>query len=90
MTKQGYLGLVGTGLAYMLWFGGIERLKTTPVSCLGLMSPLVATLMGFIVLHQTLMPIQLIGAAMVLVSVLVGQQTNRLGDGSTTFKRNLL
>lgn len=85
-----YLGLVGTGLAYMLWFRGIERLKATAVSCLGLMSPLVATLMGFIVLHQTLMPIQLIGAAIILVSVLVGQQTNRSGDRSTTFKRNLL
>ncbi|MBC1223775.1 EamA family transporter [Nostoc sp. UCD121] len=81
-----YLGLVGTGLAYMLWFRGIERLKATAVSSLGLMSPLVATLMGFLVLHQTLMPIQLIGAAIVLVSVLVGQQTNRLGDRSTTHK----
>ncbi|WP_375506757.1 EamA family transporter [uncultured Nostoc sp.] len=81
-----YLGLVGTGLAYMLWFRKIERLKATAVSCLGLMSPLVATLMGFIVLHQTLMPIQLIEAAIVLVSVLVGQQTNRLGDRSTTYK----
>lgn len=85
-----YLGLVGTGLAYMLWFRGIERLKATAVYCLGLMSPVVATLMGFLVLHQTLMPIQLIGAAIVLVSVLVGQQTNRLGDRSTTFKHNSL
>ncbi|MHC5726159.1 MAG: EamA family transporter [Nostoc sp.] len=80
------MGLLGTGLAYMLWFRGIERLKATDVSSLGLMSPVVATLMGFIVLHQTLMPIQLIGAAIVLVSVLVGQQTNRLGDRSTTHK----
>ncbi|MBG1241217.1 DMT family transporter [Nostoc sp. NZL] len=83
-----YLGLVGTGLAYMLWFRGIERLKATAVSCLGLMSPVVATLMGFLVLHQTLTPIQLSGGAIVLVSVLVGQQTNLLGDRSTTFKRN--
>ena len=85
-----YLGLVGTGLAYMLWFRGIERLKATAVSSLGLMSPVVATLMGFLVLHQTLTPIQLSGAAIVLVSVLVGQQTNRLSDRSTTFKRNFL
>ncbi|MEA5623697.1 DMT family transporter [Nostoc sp. UHCC 0251] len=85
-----YLGVVGTGLAYMLWFRGIERLKATAVSSLGLMSPVVATLMGFLVLHQTLTPIQLSGGAIVLVSVLVGQQTNRLSDRSTTLKRNLL
>jgi len=71
-----YLGIVGTGLAYALWFRGIDKLKASAVSSLGLMSPVVATLIGFVFLHQTLTPIQLIGMAIVLISVLVGQQTN--------------
>jgi probable blue pigment (indigoidine) exporter len=71
-----YLGLVGTGLAYALWFRGIDKLKASAVSSLGLMSPVVATLIGFALLHQTLTPIQLIGIAIVLMSVLIGQQTN--------------
>lgn len=71
-----YLGLVGTGLAYALWFRGIEKLKASAVSSLGLMSPVVATLIGFVLLHQTFTPIQLIGIAVVLMSVLIGQQTN--------------
>ncbi|MBC7968617.1 MAG: EamA family transporter [Verrucomicrobia bacterium] len=72
-----YLGLIGTGLAYALWFRGIDKLKTSAVASLGLMSPLVATLIGFVLLGQTFTPIQLIGIAIVLVSVLIGQQTNQ-------------
>lgn len=71
-----YLCVVGTGVAYALWFRGIEKLKVSAVSSLGLMSPVVATLIGFVLLHQTLTPIQLIGIAIVLMSVLIGQQTN--------------
>ena len=72
-----YLGVVGTGLAYALWFRGIDKLKASAVSSLGLMSPVVATLIGFVFLHQTLTPIQLIGMAIVLMSVLFGQQMNQ-------------
>lgn len=69
-----YLGVIGTGVAYALYFRGIERLKPTAVSCLGLLSPVVATLLGFIVLEQTLTLTQMLGVMLVLVSVLVGQQ----------------
>jgi probable blue pigment (indigoidine) exporter len=72
-----YLGVVGTGLAYALWFRGIDRLKASAVSYLGFMSPVVATLIGFVWLRQTLTPIQLVGMAIVLMSVLIGQQRNR-------------
>lgn len=69
-----YLGVIGTGLAYLLWFRGIDRLKASAVSYLGLMSPVVATLIGFVWLQQTLSPAQLIGILVVFTSVLLGQQ----------------
>jgi probable blue pigment (indigoidine) exporter len=78
-----YLGLVGTGLAYALWFRGIDKLKASAVSYLGLMSPVVATFIGFVLLHQTLTPIQLMGIAIVLISVVSGQQTNQLRQRSS-------
>jgi len=71
-----YLGLIGTGFAYVLWFRGIDKLNAAAISSLGLISPLVATLIGFVFLHQTLTPLQLIGMAITLISVFLGQ-TNR-------------
>jgi probable blue pigment (indigoidine) exporter len=69
-----YLGVIGTGLAYALWFRGICKLNPTAVSALGLLSPVVATLIGYVFLQQTLTPGQLVGAVIVLGSVLLGQQ----------------
>lgn len=73
-----YLGFIGTGVAYALWFRGIDKLKASAVSYLGLMSPVVATLIGFVLLDQSLTLIQLIGMAIVLLSILIGQQTKQL------------
>ena len=69
-----YLGLVATGAAYALWFRGIERIPAPAVALLALLSPVVATAAGFLVLHQTLTPPQVVGAALVLGSILAGQR----------------
>ena len=69
-----YLGLVGTVFAYALWFRGIERLPASAVSFLSLLSPLVATALGFLVLGETLTPTQLLGALTVFAGVLLGQK----------------
>jgi probable blue pigment (indigoidine) exporter len=69
-----YLGLIGTGLAYALWFRGIERLTPTTVSYLGLLSPIVATLVGYLFLQQTFNVLQTVGVVIILGSVVVGQQ----------------
>ena len=71
-----YLGLIGTGLAYALWFRGIHRLKASAVASLGLMSPVVATLVGFVFLHQTFTSLQLMGVTIIFMSILAGQQVN--------------
>ncbi|MGD1853674.1 MAG: EamA family transporter [Leptolyngbyaceae cyanobacterium] len=47
----------------------IGRLKPTAVSYLGLLSPIVATLIGYAFLQETLTPVQLLGAVTVLGSV---------------------
>jgi probable blue pigment (indigoidine) exporter len=68
-----WLGLVGTGLAYGLWFRGIERLTAGSVSFLVLLSPLVATVLGWIALDQSLSAGQLAGAALIAIAVLPAQ-----------------
>ncbi len=75
-----YLGLIGTGLAYALWFRGINRLSPIAASYLGLLSPVVATLIGYVFLQETFSSMQLGGIAIVLVSVVVGLQTGSSSD----------
>lgn len=72
-----YLGIVGTAIAYALWFRGIDRLPPTSVSLLGLTNPMVATLAGLVVLGQTLTPWQIVGFTIALGALVAGQTFNR-------------
>ncbi len=72
-----YLSLVGTALAYTVWFRGIERLPAASVSLLGLLSPVVATVLGWAVLGQSLTAVQLLGMAVALGSLIAGQSAVR-------------
>ncbi|MFF5336792.1 EamA family transporter [Streptomyces sp. NPDC013181] len=72
-----WLGLIGGLLTYALWFQGIARLPVTSVAVLGLLSPLVAAGLGALVLDQTLGPVQLLGFALALASIVGGQWPGR-------------
>ncbi|TMQ91250.1 EamA family transporter [Actinomadura soli] len=72
-----YLGLVGTAIAYALWFRGIDRLPATSVSLLGLTNPMVATMAGLLILGQTLTPWQIVGFTIALGALVAGQTFNR-------------
>lgn len=77
-----YLGVVGTALAYALWFRGIERLPASATSFLGLMSPVAASGLGFVVLGQTYTLQQGAGIVLVFAAVLLGQISGREKDRS--------
>lgn len=74
-----YLGAIGTGLAYALWFRGIDKLTATAAAYLGLLSPVVATLIGYFFLQERLSLVQMAGIATVLASVFIGQQSQTRG-----------
>lgn len=70
----GWLALVGAALAYRLWFRGLQKLRHAwQVSILGLLSPLIAVTIGWLLLGQSLTPLQLLGAALVAASVVLTQ-----------------
>jgi probable blue pigment (indigoidine) exporter len=73
LAGYGYLTVVGAALAYPLWFRGVGRLSATEVTFLGLLSPVVATALGWLVLHQELGPVQALGALIVLGSLVATQ-----------------
>lgn len=79
-----YLGLVGTALAYTLWFRGIDRLPATAVSFLGLLIPIVATLAGWVAYRQALTAPQFAGVALVLGSIVVAQRPSGTSKGRRT------
>lgn len=64
-----YLAIAGTALAYVLWFRGIQQLPVTASVFLGLLSPLVATFLGWLVLGEDLTLLQGIGAAIIAGSI---------------------
>ena len=84
-----YLGTVGTGLAYLLWFRGIDKLSASAASYLGLLSPVMATLLGFIWLNQSLTPVQLCGVAIIFASILLGQKITASSPTQRSLARSL-
>ncbi|MGJ8590010.1 MAG: EamA family transporter [Yoonia sp.] len=72
-----YLGLIGGASTYFFWFRGIARLGPATVAPLGLLSPVAATLLGLLILGETLSLLQTTGMLLVLVSVWLGQHAQR-------------
>lgn len=68
-----YLSLAGALLAYTLWFRGVARLPSVAVASLGLLSPLSAVLLGWVLLSQSIQGTALLGLLIVLVSVFIVQ-----------------
>ena len=68
-----YLTIIGSAVAYALWFRGLRGLSPTDVTFLGLLSPVVATVLGWLALDQRLSPAQLIGGLVVLTALVVAQ-----------------
>lgn len=69
-----WLGVVGTGVAYSLWFRGLDRLPASSLSFLGLVSPLVATALGWLVLGESLTVGQVAGGVLTATAVIAAQR----------------
>ena len=67
-----YLSMVGTALAFIVWFNGIRRLPTAAPPLLGLAAPLTGAAVGWVVLGQSLAPLQLTGFAVTFGAIVYG------------------
>ena len=68
-----WLGLIGALLTYTIWFAGIRRLPVAATALLGLLSPLVAAVLGAAIAGEALAPLQLLGFAAALIAMVAGQ-----------------
>jgi DME family drug/metabolite transporter len=66
-----YLAAGPTALAYLLYARGLRRLSAGEVTTLGLAEPLVAVLLGMLVLHERLQAGALAGGGLILAALLV-------------------
>ncbi|WP_246090672.1 EamA family transporter [Nonomuraea deserti] len=73
LAGYAYLAVIGSAFAYALWFWGLGRLSATQVTFLGLLSPVVATALGWLVLGQRLTAAQAFGAVVVLAALVAAQ-----------------
>ncbi|MEU4427217.1 DMT family transporter [Actinoplanes sp. NPDC024001] len=76
LAGYAYLSLIGTALAYTVWFRGLERLPAAKVSLLAQLSPVTATLVGWAALGQSLTPVQLFGMVLAFGAVVWGQSAH--------------
>lgn len=85
-----YLSVIGALAAYAVWFRGIQRLPTMVVSFLGFLSPLVATVLGFVFLGEVLSGWQIVGAVLVLGAVFLVQRADGVGRQHLSSKAGVL
>jgi drug/metabolite transporter (DMT)-like permease len=67
------LGVVSSGLAYVIFFWLIQRLEALEVSLIAYLIPLVAVLMGWLVLDESLAANSFAGLALIVLGVFVVQ-----------------
>jgi probable blue pigment (indigoidine) exporter len=69
-----YVSLVATALAFTAWFAGLRRLDVATVGLIGLLNPVTGVVLGSVVASEAFGPREVIGAALVIVGVTIGQR----------------
>lgn len=73
----GYLSLVATGVAFLFWFSGIERLPTHVPPLIGLAAPLTGASVGWAALGQSLTLLQVAGFVLTVGAIGFGVRPPR-------------
>lgn len=60
------LGAVNTGLGCCWYFSAISRLPVQTVAVCGYLEPLAAVVFAGVLLHETMQPLQILGAVLIL------------------------
>nr|MBP7310607.1 DMT family transporter [Candidatus Cloacimonadota bacterium] len=64
-----HLGLIVTGLAYLLYFEGMKKIGAARASVYFFLKPALATLLAYFILHERLGMWQLVGIAFVMIGL---------------------
>lgn len=79
-----YLAVVPTVLAYLAFFGGLQRgVPSTTAAVLSLVEPVTATVLAVVILHEPLTPAASAGIGLLLLAVVL-VRPRRAGEGAVT------
>lgn len=69
------IATIGTALPFGLFISGLKFLPPTQASIVSMLEPVVATLAAYIILGETLLPLQILGGGLVLAAVVTVEKT---------------
>jgi drug/metabolite transporter (DMT)-like permease len=64
-----FLGIACSGLAYIFWYDGLQELQSAQAGTFLYLEPVVAVIVSFIVLNESLLLVSLLGGAGILLGV---------------------
>ncbi|MDF2046693.1 EamA family transporter [Microbacterium sp. Kw_RZR3] len=67
------IAVVATALAFVCWFTGLRHLPAGTVGIIGLLNPVTGVVLGVLVGGESLAPLQALGIALVLLSLVVAR-----------------
>ncbi|HIW90312.1 MAG TPA: DMT family transporter [Candidatus Corynebacterium avicola] len=73
-----WLGLIGCLLTYTIWFSNLPHLPITAAALLGILSPLVAALVGVTLGGESLTALQVAGFVLAIIAMAAGQVTPQM------------
>lgn len=71
------MGFINTGLAYLLYFSGLQKLPAQSVALISYADPVSALLFSFLLLHETMTSLQMFGAVLIIGGAMLGELKNR-------------
>ena len=67
------LGLINTGLAYLLYFSGLQKLPGQSVALISYVDPVSALVFSALLLHEAMTPVQILGAVLIIGGAMFGE-----------------
>ena len=71
------IGLVNTGLAYLLYFSGLQKLPAQSAALISYVDPVSALVFSALFLHETMTPVQILGAVLSIGGAVFGELKSR-------------
>jgi drug/metabolite transporter (DMT)-like permease len=82
-----YIVVFGTAVPFGLYFEGISLIRSTRASITATLEPILAGVVSYLFLNETMQPLQLLGGTLVIASVIVLQLRQEFDDKAPSFIR---